>query len=135
MLAEFTLLLHETTDTLRRESPGVALVWVSGVASTGKSRLLAALEDRLAPIGVRLQSSDGPPHRTGGVRSAALVHVHAETDLEALLEPHLLSGSRAAADVAELLVPVDWEAAERSVVRVCELLMTRGIIAAPVGAV
>jgi len=133
MLAEFTLLLHETTDTLRRESPREVLVWISGVASPGKSRLISALQDRLAPLGVRLHSSDGPPSPAGSVRRTAIVHVHAETDLEALLEPHLLAGSRAAAGVAELQIPVDWEGVERSVARVYERLLTRGILAASVG--
>ncbi len=133
MLAEFTLLLHETTDTLRREPSRDALVWISGVASPGKSRLITALESRLAPLGVRLHSSDGPPNGASSGRRTAIVHVHAETDLEALLEPHLLDGSRAAAGVAELQIPVDWEAVERSVARVYERLLTRGMICASVG--
>lgn len=81
------------------------LLLLTGIPSPGKARLRTALQE----AGLALSPS-------GSVR------VHAETDLEALLEPELLRETRAAAAEADLVVPVDWERPEDSVTRVAALL-------------
>ena len=81
---------------------------LTGIPSPGKARLKAALE----AAGVSLSA--------GGA-----VRVHAETDLEALLEPGLQRETRDAAAKADLVIPVDWESPENSVKRVIAVL-TKG---------
>jgi hypothetical protein len=101
---------------------------VTGLPSPGKTRLVDALRRRLQPSQVSVcVSSDGP-------QSAELpvLHVHAETDLEAMVEGALPAGNTAKG--AELVVAVDWEPLERSVHRVVNRLIERGVAAAMVGA-
>jgi hypothetical protein len=89
---------------------------LTGIPSPGKARLKAALE----AAGVSLS--------TGGTEAHA-VRVHAETDLEALLEPGLQRETRDAAAKADIVIPVDWESPENSVKRVIAVLAkgaTRG---------
>ena len=76
---------------------------LTGIPSPGKARLKAALDAAAIPI-------DAP------------LRVHAETDLEALLEPGLQRETRAAAAKADIIIPVDWESPERSVKRVIAIL-------------
>lgn len=78
---------------------------LTGIPSPGKARLKAALE----AAGVSLAA--------GGA-----VRVHAETDLEALLEPGLQRETRDAAAKADIVIPVDWESPENSVKRVIAVL-------------
>lgn len=108
-------------DERLRGSPGpaasgaVSAVCISGLPGEGKRRLVEALAARLAgltpPVRVTIDAATGP----GG-----LVRVHAETDLEAMLE-----SSRFPRD-ADLVVAVDWEPVARSVARIVALLVSRG---------
>lgn len=81
------------------------LVLLTGMPSPGKARLRSALQE----AGLAVSAS-------------GTVLVHAETDLEALLEPQLLRETRAAAARADLVIPVDWERPEDSVTRVAAFL-------------
>jgi len=81
------------------------LLLLTGLPSPGKARL------RIALLGAGL-----------AVSPSGTVHVHAETDLEALLEPELLRETRAVAARADLVIPVDWERPEDSVTRVAAFL-------------
>ncbi len=151
MLAGLTLFLHEMTDSLRgrvhprrldtrdpgdRSDPCAGDPWVAptgsltaevivtGLASPGKTRLVEALRRRLSPARMVV--------RVGAIRQvrnteAAVLHVHAETDLEAMVEGGLQPGAREASRRADLLVAVDWERVERSVNRVVEALIARGV--------
>ncbi len=85
------------------------LLLLTGMPSPGKTRLQTALQD----AGIAISAD-------GGVR------VHAETDLEALLDPEPLRETRAAAKRADLVIPVDWESPEDSVRRVIAFLSRRG---------
>jgi hypothetical protein len=137
MLAEITSLLHEVGDSLRGRhyvsnsdsldstiALGEIVVLVTGLASPGKTRLVEALDRRLRPAGIAVQAST--------VYSAVRgLHVHAETDLDSLIEGHLVA--RAPLHKADVVVRVDWEPVERSVTRVIEQLVTRGIATAAVG--
>lgn len=76
---------------------------LTGIPSPGKARLKAALDAAAIPI-------DAP------------LRVHAETDLEALLEPGLQRETRDAAARADIIIPVDWESPEHSVKRVIAIL-------------
>lgn len=83
---------------------------LTGIPSPGKARLKAALDAAAIPL-------DAP------------VRVHAETDLEALLEPELQRQTSAAAAKADIVIPVDWESPGDSVKRVIAVLAkgeTRG---------
>lgn len=81
------------------------LLLLTGIPSPGKDRLRAALQD----AGLAISSS-------GSVR------VHAETDIEALVEPQFLREAQAARRQAHIVVPVDWERPEDSVSRVAQFL-------------
>lgn len=137
MLAEITSLLHGVGDSLRGRhyvsnsdplDPAVAageiVVLVTGLASPGKTRLIEALDRRLRPAGIAV-------HASTACSSVGGLHVHAETDLDSLIEGHLVA--RTLLHKADLVVRVDWEPVERSVTRVIEQLVTRGIATAEVG--
>jgi hypothetical protein len=81
------------------------LLLLTGIPSPGKARLRSALQE----AGLTVSPS-------GSVR------VHAETDLEALVDPELLRETRDAAAHADLVIPVDWERPEDSVTRVSAFL-------------
>jgi hypothetical protein len=85
------------------------LLLITGIPSPGKARLKAALEAAALPI--RSGGPEGPP-----------LQVHAETDLEAMVEPGVLRETRVAAAKADIVIPVDWEAPEDSVRRVVAAL-------------
>jgi hypothetical protein len=136
MLADVSLLLHEINDAVRvrrtaqisravkeRVQATPATVFVTGLASSGKARLVDALLRRLEPAHIDVRAAQPPPLGTG----AAALHVHAETDIEALIEGGLKLASQQDARHADLVVPVDWESAERSVSRVIEALVERGL--------
>jgi hypothetical protein len=99
------------------------LVLVTGLASHGKTRFVDALRQRLAPTTIPVYVSRGWPIP----EDVAVLHVHAETDVEALVEGGLRWRE---ADGAELVVAVDWEPVEQSVNRVVQTLATRGVPAA-----
>jgi len=132
MFAELTLLLHEmlepaayaapTSDLTRAGSAETgAVIVVTGLPSPGKTRLVEALSDRLRNDRITVEASLHANDCRPGI------HVHAETDLEALVEG---AGSPvAAARGADVVVPVDWESPTRSVARVVELLTARGLVA------
>ena len=135
MLADVSLLLHEINDAVRlrrttrigravkeREQATPATVFVTGLASSGKARLVDALQLRLAPAHIDVRAAQ--PSTPG---NAPALHVHAETDIEALIEGGLKTASQQDARHADLVVPVDWESAERSVSRVIEALVERGL--------
>jgi hypothetical protein len=93
------------------------LLLVTGLPSPGKTRFVDALARRL-----------GPNHTIVGALpgahvGSALLHVHAETDVEALVEGPLLPPSTV--NRPELVVRVDWEPVAASVDRVLETLRTR----------
>jgi nicotinamide riboside kinase len=134
MLAELTLLLNELLEPTAARGPSArtaapkddadhyrTVIVVTGLASPGKARLIDSLRERLAGTGVVVESK-----RARGDEVLALC-VHAETDLEALVEGAPVA-PRAARD-ADLIVPVDWEATSRSVARIVEWLIGRGIVA------
>jgi hypothetical protein len=81
------------------------LLLLTGMPSPGKARLRSALQD----AGLAVSAS-------------GTVHVHAETDLEALLDPEVLRATTEAAAQADLVIAVDWERAEDSVTRVAAFL-------------
>ena len=99
------------------------LVLVTGLASHGKTRFVDALRHRLTPITIPVYVRHSWPVTADGT----VLHVHAETDVEAMVEGGLPSPEDAAG--AELIVPVDWEPVARSVDRVVASLATRGIAA------
>jgi hypothetical protein len=76
---------------------------ITGIPSPGKARLKAALD-------------------AAAIDVPAPIRVHAETDLEGLLEPELLRETRATAAKADIVIPVDWESAADSVKRVIAVL-------------
>jgi hypothetical protein len=138
MLAEFSSLLHEMSDSLRGRhdipdshpldlsiAEGEIIVLVTGLASPGKTRLVAALERRLRPAGIAIHASTSSPSTVRGL------HVHAETDLDSLIEGHLVS--RAPLPKADVIVAVDWEPVDRSVTRVIEQLVAHGIATSETG--
>ncbi|MGH9173790.1 MAG: hypothetical protein ACRD1H_05515, partial [Vicinamibacterales bacterium] len=87
----------------------------------GKTLLVDALEGRLRSwnISVRLgRHAQGPSE-------APVLHVHAESDLEALVEGGL--PERESAKGADLVVAVDWEPVDRSVTRIIETLTASGV--------
>lgn len=81
---------------------------LTGIPSPGKARLANALQ--AAGLSVAPQGS---------------LSVHAETDLEALLEPGLVRDARRAAAAADLVIAVDWEPTAESVRRVIDLVASR----------
>ncbi len=140
MLAELTLLLHEMSDTLRgrphrviTELPGAAvasgeaIVVVTGLSSPGKARLVEALEHRLRSTGISVRGTSDERLSNTVWR----LHVHAETDLEGMVEGRLAAND--ASQGAEVVIPVDWEPVERSVKRVVERLVSRGVGSARLG--
>ena len=86
---------------------------LTGMPSPGKTRLAAALH----AVGLATASAAGT------------LHVHAESDLEALLEPAQLRATRAEEKHADLIIPVDWESTTDSVRRVMTLLSSRRVAA------
>ena len=138
MLAEFSSLLHEVSDSLRGRhdvsdsdpvdppiAEGEIIVLVTGLASPGKTRLVEALERKLRPAAIAVHASTSLPSAIRGL------HVHAETDLDSLIEGRLIS--RALLHKADVVVPVDWEPVERSVRRVIERFVARGIATSETG--
>ena len=138
MLAEFNLLLHEMSDSLLGRhgaepepddwtiDPREISVIVTGLASAGKTRLVEALERRLRFAGIVIRAAtdleSAPTHS---------LHVHAESDFDALIEGR--RAPRHSLHRPDVVVPVDWEPADRSVTRVIEQLIARGIATAKVG--
>ena len=100
---------------------------ITGLPSPGKTRLVDALQRRLPPADIAIRVSSDGPRPT----EPAALHVHAETDFEALVEGDL--PARDASKGAALVVRVDWEPVERSVKRVVEILLARGIATARLG--
>jgi hypothetical protein len=141
MLADVSLLLHEINDAvrLRRGSRVIRAVeehaatspvsvFVSGLASGGKERLIGALRERLAANRITVRAG-APPEDRG-----PSLHVHAETDVEALIEGRIRIASRPDGRRPDVIVPVDWESTERSVRRVVEALIDRGLADVEAGA-
>jgi hypothetical protein len=141
MLADLTLLLHEMSDALRgralatRAQPAPAArpfasasaaIIVTGVASPQKARFIDALRCQFGGIAVVVRSDAAWP-----TPPDIVLRVHAETDLEAMIEGQ--SDDRAAARAADLVIPVDWEPLARSLTRIAEALVARGVDAAQLG--
>jgi hypothetical protein len=93
------------------------LLLVTGLPSPGKTRFVDALARRLGPTHTIVGALPGAH------AGSALLHIHAETDVEALVEGPL--PPRRATQRAELIVRVDWEPVAASVDRVLETLRTR----------
>jgi hypothetical protein len=87
------------------------LLVVTGLPSSGKARLVNALAERFGSTNILVGVLPG--------LDASVLHVHAETDVDAFVEG---SGARDAARAARVVVPVDWEPVERSVERVAATL-------------
>jgi len=137
MLADLTILLHEMSDALRGRAAthphrldvvcepaaftSELSILVSGLASPGKTQLIEALSHRFSGQGVVVRS-----HGEGAVSPGAVLRVHAESDLEALVEGDLAGAERRAAANADLVVPVEWEPLGRSIARITEALVARG---------
>jgi hypothetical protein len=98
------------------------LLLVTGLPSPGKTRFVDALSRRLGPGHTIVGSLPG------GHAGSALLHVHTETDVEALVEGRWRPP--AAAQPAELVVRVDWEPVNASVDRVLETLRSRHLVGA-----
>lgn len=143
MLADLTILLHEMSDALRGrgatrspaaiavDSPaarGFAIV-VTGLGSPGKTRLVAALTRNFDGLDISVRVGPASP-----APDVPVLRVHAETDLEALVEGGREADARRDADAADLVVPVDWEPVPRSVSRIAEALIARGADASRIGA-
>jgi hypothetical protein len=144
MLADLTLLLHEMSDALRGraathphrldvvcEPVGLTSgfsILVSGLASSGKTQLIEALSHQFSGRGVVVRALGD-----GSDSSGAALRVHAESDLEALVEGDLAAAERRAAAAADIVVPVEWEPLARSIARITEALVARGADAARIG--
>jgi len=87
------------------------LLLVTGLPSPGKARLVDALAERFGATNILVGALPG-----GG---ASVLHVHAETDADGLVEGH---GPRDTARTARVVIPVDWEPVEKSVARVAATL-------------
>jgi hypothetical protein len=143
MLADLTLLLHEMSDALRGRSPGATVaapllartrptphapvIVVTGLASARKTELIDALAKQCAGIAIVSRAE-----RDAASAADVILRVHAETDLEAMVEGR--SDDHAAARAADIVVPVDWEPLSRSVVRITEALVAHGVDAGRLGA-
>ena len=88
---------------------------ITGIPSPGKARLKAALD--AADLGAASASAEASADK-----DARALRIHAETDLEAMLEPGLQRETRAAAAQADIVIPVDWESPADSVKRVIAAL-------------
>jgi hypothetical protein len=140
MLADLTILLHEMSDALRGRGavarpaaitprtlpPNSAAILVTGLASPQKGRLVDALATQLDGIAVVVRSVTALSSPTDIV-----LRVHAETDLEAMVEGQ--SDDSASARAADVVVPVDWEPLARSLTRITEALIARGADAGRLG--
>ena len=134
MLADLTVLLHEMSDALRGRgvrprihdvdidsSPARGFdVLVTGLGSAGKARLMSALTRQFEGSDIAVRSAPAAPSRR------TVLHVHAESDLDAFVEGGLELEERRASRAADLVVPVDWEPLTRSVTRITEALIARG---------
>lgn len=98
------------------------LLLVTGLPSPAKTRFVDALSRRLGPGHMIVGALPGAH---AGV---ALLHVHAETDADALVEGPW--PPRHAAAPPEVVVRVDWEPVSASVDRVVDTLRTRLAIGA-----
>jgi len=144
MLADLTILLHEMSDALRGRAvahphrldvvcepapftSGFSIL-VSGLASPGKTQLIEALSHHFSGPGVVVR-----PLGDEAAASGAVLRVHAESDLEALVEGDRAVAERRAAAAADLVVPVEWEPVVRSIARITEALVARGADAARIG--
>ena len=141
MLADLTILLHEMSDALRGRgaaahpspalvprtfSPKSAVIVVTGLASPQKARLVDALVTQFDGIASVVRSASGSP-----APADVVLRVHAETDLEAMVEGQ--SDDSVLARAADVVVPVDWEPLSRSLARITEALVARGADAAALG--
>ena len=99
----------------------VPVVLVTGLPSAGKTRFVHALQHRLDAWHLPVRASGGPALPA----DVTVLHVHADTDVEAFVEGDLAGHSSRGAQV---VVSVDWESMERSVDRVIEALHTRGLL-------
>jgi hypothetical protein len=126
MLGDVSLLFHQLTEAVGRTEP--AVVHVTGLASSGKERLLSALSRYLEPLGITVRM--GPVSAPSGV---ATLCVHAETDIEALVEGGAAQETLLEQARADVVVPVDWEPVDRSVQRVVDALIGRGFPIAGAG--
>ena len=94
------------------------LLLVTGLPSAGKNRLVDALANRLGRSQVVVGSLPG-------AHAGSVLHVHAESDVEALIEGSW--GKRPPDAAPEVVVRVDWEPVEKSVERVLQTLHTRAV--------
>ena len=98
------------------------LLLVTGLPSPRKTRFVDALVRRLGSSHVIVGSLPGAH------AGAVLLHVHAETDVEALLEGTPLPDQTARC--ADLVVRVDWEPLADCVDRVVDALRLRTALGA-----
>jgi hypothetical protein len=102
----------------------VAELWITGLPTPAKTRLIEALETRLAslPVLIRASQRDAPAPR--GERGVVL-HVHAQADADAFVEAHQSASSARSPD---LVLATEWEAVGCGVQRVLDLLDRRGVL-------
>lgn len=94
------------------------LLLVTGLPSTGKTRLVDALSRRLGGGGIIVGSLPG-------AHVGTVLHVHAESDAEALIEGAWRG--RDDREAAQVVVRVDWERVDASVERVLQALHARTV--------
>lgn len=83
---------------------------ISGLPSPGKAKLIAALDAQAARL---------------ALQGSRPLHIHAETDLEGMLEGSALTSVRAEARTADIVILVDWEPVAHSVARVLDAMSCR----------
>ena len=101
---------------------------ITGLPSPGKARLVDALQGRLRPANISVRSRREAPE----LLAIPILHVHAETDLEAFVEGGLRDSDSAKG--AQVVVPVDWEPVDRSVTRIIDSLSANGVATERAGA-
>jgi hypothetical protein len=102
----------------------VAELWITGLPTPAKARLIKALEARLASLPVRIRAchedTQAPRDESGPV-----LHVHAQADADAFVEARRsMSSSR----LPDLVLATEWEAVGRGVQRILDLLDRRGLL-------
>ena len=95
------------------------LLLVTGLPSPGKTQLVDGLARRLGSHQVIAGSLPG------GHAGNVVLHVHAESDLEAFVEGEW--ADKRAAKQAAIVVRVDWEPIETCIERVLQTLHARAI--------
>ncbi len=105
----------------------VAELWITGLPTPAKTRLIEALHARLASqsIQIRLCHQNTPDELELDGGRALVLHVHAQADADALVEARRITWSSRSPD---LVLATEWEAVGRAVQRILDLLARRGVL-------